>query len=86
MKPVYVPKTARERRWHRALCQFSDPDHWYDVKDALVAAGRTDLIGHHDGALIGPRPGQVNRRFQRLRKDAQTYKPEIMSERDDLFE
>lgn len=86
MKPVYVPKTARERRWHRALCQFSDPRNWHDVRDALVAAGRTDLIGHHDRALIGPRPGQVNRRFQKKRDEQRTYVPRIMSERDDVFE
>jgi uncharacterized radical SAM protein YgiQ len=86
MKPVYVPRSARERRWHRALCQFSDPANWRDVRDALTEAGRQDLIGHHDRALIGPRPGQVNRRFQRAWKERRTYRPEIMAEKDDVFE
>jgi radical SAM superfamily enzyme YgiQ (UPF0313 family) len=86
MKPVYVPKTARERRWHRALCQFSNPENWHDVRDALQAAGRGDLIGYHDNALIGPRPGQVNRKFQRRREEQKTYVPQIMAEKDDVFE
>lgn len=86
MKPVHVPRSARERRWHRALCQFSDPENWHDVREALLAAGRTDLIGHHEQALIGPKPGQVNRKFQRARQENRTYQPQIMSERDDKFE
>ncbi|MBI2923639.1 MAG: YgiQ family radical SAM protein [Planctomycetes bacterium] len=86
MKPVYVPKTARERRWHRALCQFSDAKNWYDVREALVAAGRQDLIGTHPKALIGPRPGQVNRGSQKRREENRTYVPRIMSEKDDCFE
>jgi uncharacterized radical SAM protein YgiQ len=50
---VYVPRTARERRWQRALLQYFKPENYFDVREALAEAGRTDLIGNEPDSLIG---------------------------------
>lgn len=55
---VYVPRTGQERRWQRALLQFFKPENYFDVRDALAEAGRSDLVGNEPDSLIGPRPPQ----------------------------
>ncbi len=44
MEPVYVAKTPREKAWQRALVQFNNPRNRKLVREALSAAGRTDLF------------------------------------------
>ena len=51
---VYVPKTAKEKAMQRALLQFSDPKNHALVKEALIRAGREDLIGYEKKHLIPP--------------------------------
>ena len=46
MKPVYVPKSKEEKAMQRALLQFSNPKNYNIVYDALMKAGREDLIGN----------------------------------------
>lgn len=45
MAPVYVPKRPREKAMQRALMQYRNPKNHALVREALMAAGRTDLIG-----------------------------------------
>ena len=45
LEKVYVAKGARERRLQRALLQFNRAENAKDVKEALIEAGRADLIG-----------------------------------------
>ena len=52
MKKVYVPKTKEEKAMQRALLQFSKPKNYNIVYDALVKAGREDLIGNGPKCLI----------------------------------
>ena len=52
MKPVYVPKTKEEKAMQRALLQFSNPKNYNIVYDALMKAGREDLIGNGPKCLI----------------------------------
>lgn len=52
MKPMYVPKTPKEKAMQRALLQYSLPKNYDLVKEALIKAGRTDLIGNGNGCLI----------------------------------
>jgi uncharacterized radical SAM protein YgiQ len=59
---VYVPKTARERRQHRALLQFWKPEHDADVRAALEQSGRSDLIGSGPECLIPARPPRAAQR------------------------
>jgi len=42
---VQTARYLRDREVQRALMQFFKPENWFDVRDALVAAGRQDLIG-----------------------------------------
>ncbi len=56
MKPVPVVKKLRERQWQRALMQFFKPENWFLVREALLKAGRRDLIGDGCDALIPATP------------------------------
>lgn len=55
MKPVYVPKTPHEKAMQRALIQYRNPNNYELVYEALVKAGRKDLIGFGEKCLIRPR-------------------------------
>ncbi|MBN2022088.1 MAG: YgiQ family radical SAM protein [Pirellulales bacterium] len=55
---VYVPRGQRERRLQKALLLFDRPENHALVREALVAAGRTDLIGRGPGCLIADRPAR----------------------------
>lgn len=55
MKEVYVPRTGEEKALQRALLQFSRPQNYNKVYDALVKADRTDLIGNGPECLIKSR-------------------------------
>jgi uncharacterized radical SAM protein YgiQ len=55
MKPVYVPVNPHEKAMQRALMQYRNPDNYDLVKEALIKAGREDLIGFDKKCLIAPR-------------------------------
>jgi len=55
LQPVAIAKKLSERRTQRALLQFFKPENWFEVRKALVAAGRTELIGDGCDALIPAR-------------------------------
>ena len=40
-----VRDQLRDRRTQRALLQFFKPENWFEVRRALIDAGRADLIG-----------------------------------------
>ena len=54
MEPIYVPKSAREKAMQRALIQYRNPANYDLVREALVRAGRQDLIGWDEQCLIRP--------------------------------
>ena len=54
MKPVYVPRDPTEKAMQRALMQYFNPANHALVKQALLKAGRDDLIGWGAGCLIPP--------------------------------
>ncbi len=54
-KKVYVAKSARAKRMQRALLQYRDPKNYHLVYEALIKAGRPDLIGYGPQCLIKPR-------------------------------
>ena len=56
METVYVPKNPHEKAMQRALMQYRDPKNYALVKEALIKAGRTDLIGFTPQCLIRPYP------------------------------
>ena len=55
MQPVYVPRNPHEKAMQRALIQYRNPRNYDLVHEALVKAGREDLIGYDKKALIRPR-------------------------------
>jgi len=55
-KPVHVAKALRDRKLQRALMQFFKPANYFEVREALRQAGRTDLIGNDCESLIPPTP------------------------------
>jgi hypothetical protein len=56
MKPVHTAKRLKDRNVQRALLQFFAPENWAIVRDALMKAGREDLIGDGPDCLIPARP------------------------------
>ena len=55
---VFVAKHLRDRKLQRALMQFFKPDNYFEVRTALLRAGRNDLIGNGCDALIPEHPPQ----------------------------
>lgn len=53
-KPVYVCRNPHEKAMQRALIQYRNPKNYELVREALVKAGRTDLIGYDKKCLIRP--------------------------------
>ncbi|MCD2346569.1 YgiQ family radical SAM protein [Clostridium guangxiense] len=58
---VYVPKKQHEKNIQRALLQFSKPENYNLVREALVTAHREDLIGNGPKCLIPERPLKLKR-------------------------
>lgn len=60
MEKVYVTTNPHEKAMQRALIQYRKPENYELVKEALLKAGRGDLIGFdRDKCLIMPRqPGK----------------------------
>lgn len=56
MERVYVPTDPHEKAMQRALIQYRNPKNYNLVHEALVKAGRQDLIGYARPCLIRPRP------------------------------
>ena len=56
---VYVAKHLRDRKLQRALLQFFKPENYFEVRQALSAAGRSDLIGAGCDALIPAQPPKM---------------------------
>ncbi len=52
MEKVYVPKSDKEKKMQRALMQFKNPKNRKLVKEALIKAGRQDLIGNEKYCLV----------------------------------
>src|SRR5262249_46487068 len=55
-KEVYVAKALRDRKMQRALMQFFKPENYFMVREALLKAGRGDLIGNGCDCLIPAHP------------------------------
>src|SRR6185436_15205779 len=54
-----IAKNMRDRKLQRALLQFFKPENYFEVREALLKAGRKDLIGNGCDALIPANPPQA---------------------------
>src|ERR1700756_3697735 len=68
---VYVAKGLKNRKMQRALMQFFKPENWFTVREALIEAGRQDLIGSGCDCLIPANPPKeaIEARRQRANDD-----------------
>ncbi len=54
MQPIHVATDLREKRMMKALLLYWDPASWALAREALVKAGRRDLIGRGAHCLVPP--------------------------------
>jgi hypothetical protein len=68
---VYVARHLKDRKLQRALLQFFKPENYFEVRQALLAAGRGDLIGSGCDCLIPANPPRaaLQARMAKARRD-----------------
>jgi uncharacterized radical SAM protein YgiQ len=69
---VHVARGLRDRKLQRALMQFFKPENYFEVREALLQAGRQDLIGSGCDCLIPAQPPKeaLKARRERANQDA----------------
>ena len=75
MKPVYAAVNPHEKAMQRALIQYRNPKNYDLVREALIQAGRTDLIGFDKKCLIRPKTRADVSRHSTGAKDSGRQKP-----------
>jgi uncharacterized radical SAM protein YgiQ len=63
---VETPRTAKIRRFHKALLRYHDPNNWETLREGLRRIGRAELIGNGPHHLV-PRsdtPAMMTRRVR----------------------
>ena len=68
-KPITIAKGLNDRKMQRALMQFFKPENYFEVREALIQAKRTDLIGGCEG-LIPAQPPKEALEARRQRANA----------------
>jgi hypothetical protein len=70
---VHVARGLRDRKMQRALMQFFKPENYFMVREALLKAGRADLIGNGCDGLIPAQPPKaaIEARRQRANEVAE---------------
>ena len=64
---VYVARQLKDRKLQRALMQFFKPENYFEVREALLQAGRQDLIGSGCDCLIPAQPPKEAQQARRKR-------------------
>lgn len=69
-QPVRIARGLSDRKAQRALMQFFKPGNYFEVRQALIDAGRGDLIGGCDGLIPAAPPKEaLDARRQRANAD-----------------
>ena len=71
---VFVCRNPHEKAMQRALIQYRDPLNYDLVKEALLKAGRADLIGFGEKCLIPPRKMEKKAGFHKTKKTTNNRK------------
>ena len=79
---VYVPRDQKEKNMQRALLQFSVPENYELVKEALLKAHREDLIGTGKNCLI---PFRAPRKTNRPTRNDKVDKTDNSNKSDKTF-
>ncbi len=56
---VLYKKGLKDRKMQRALMQFFKPENYFTVREALIEAGRADLIGGCEGLIPAQPPKEA---------------------------
>ena len=70
MQPVRSVTSPKEKAMQRALLQYRRPENYNLVRQALIQAGREDLIGYGEKCLI--RPGNAAHRGGSRKRNGNT--------------
>jgi Domain of unknown function (DUF3362) len=76
---VFIARHLRDRKLQRALLQFFKPENYFEVRQTLTDAGRTDLSGGACDALIPPQPPKeaIEARRRKANKDDHYHTNEV---------
>lgn len=77
MKPVYVVTDYHEKQLQRALLQYNRPQNAALVREALVRAGREELIGYGEECLVRPASDRSVQGKGRAVADGANSKPRL---------
>ena len=72
LEKVYVPKSYKEKNMQRALLQYRKKENYEIVKEALIIAGRKDLIGFDKKCLIRPKVTNNKNDIRRKKENEST--------------
>jgi hypothetical protein len=65
---VLPVKSPQQRKLHKALLRYHDPNNWDVLRKALRKMGRADLIGDGDTQLIPTTQPEAGRGYQASRR------------------
>lgn len=68
-EPMPIARNLGDRKVQKALLQFFKPENYFEVREALLKAGRRDLIGSGCDCLIGADPSPEALAARRARAD-----------------
>ena len=77
---VHVARNLHDRKLQPALMQSFKPENWFLVREALVKAGRKDLVGSGRECLIPEKPPAEA--IAAKRKEAQRAEPTYVHAKD----
>lgn len=72
-KPVHIARNLRDRKLQRALMQFFKPENYFEVREALIQAKRTDLIGGCEGLIPAQPPKEAIEARRKRANDPDHY-------------
>jgi len=70
---VYVARNLRDRKLQRSLMQFFKLENYFTVREALIQAGRQDLIGGCEGLIPAQPPKEAIEARRRRANDPDHY-------------
>jgi hypothetical protein len=68
---ISVPKSYKQRKLHKAFLRYHDPENWALLREALMAMGRSELIGNGKQHLI---PGFRANAIDKLKEKSYGFK------------
>jgi hypothetical protein len=80
---VYIARNLRDRKMQRALLQFFKPENYFEVREALIKAGRSDLIGGGCDCLIPANPPKEAIEARRKRANDDLHYADVIEQSEE---